>query len=135
MKSVEWITGLVLSLVFILTVYECKAFRIEHGSSTPYDTWLKAKQWFHHQEQQHPQQQQQQRSLRSNSPMHKRGCKGFPCMYTHMGGSAGNASIKKAKLMLLRECVADPMCSPIGKRSVRSQADGVDSLRRYLQLG
>ena len=56
-----------------------------------------------------------------NSPssyrMQKRDCSGFPCMYTHMAGTAGNASIRLAKLTLLRECLADPNCSSVGKRS------------------
>ena len=56
------------------------------------------------------------RSLQVINVLQKRDCRGFPCMFTHIGGNVGNASIKKARLMLLRECVADPSCFSIGKR-------------------
>ena len=59
------------------------------------------------------------RSFELRNGFQKRGCNGFPCMFTHIGGNVGNASIKKAKLMLLRECVADPSCSSIGKRFIK----------------
>ena len=124
MKSIEWFLGLILTWILVLTVYECYGFRVEHRL-TPYDKWLHTKQYL---------EKQEQKRWLSNSVMHKRGCKGFPCMYTHMGGSAGNASIKKAKLMLLRECVADPSCFSPGKRSA-GNFDREYNLRRYLTLG
>ena len=120
MKSIEGIIFLLVALIFIFTIFECHAFSVEHRL-TPYEKWLIMIQ------------NQGQNRLHLNNILHKRGCKGFPCMYTHMGGSAGNASIKKAKLMLLKECVADPSCFSIGKRSLSHDKDS--SLRRYLMLG
>ena len=123
MKSIEWFMEAILTWIFLLTIYECYGFRIRN-SLTPYERWLESKQYIQDQDYKH---------LFSNSVMHKRGCKGFPCMYTHMGGSAGNASIKKAKLRALRECIADPFCSSIGKRS--GNLDREFRIKKYLMLG
>ena len=68
--------------------------------------WLQKIKWNHNQPVQN-----------SPSLLQKRDCSGFPCMYTHIAGTVGNASIKMARLTLLRECIADPNCSSIGKRS------------------
>ena len=138
MKSIEWFFGLILTWIVLLTLHECYGFRVHGRSSsrsrlTPYDTWLlRTKQYMIDLDQQ---QQEHKRWLPVSSAIHKRGCKGFPCMYTHMGGSAGNASIKKAKLMLLRECVADPQCFSPGKKRSTENFDRDYNLRRYLMLG
>ena len=123
MKSIERLMGAVLTWIFLLTIYECYGFQIQN-TIAPFERWLESKRYI---------QDQDYKRLFPNSVMQKRGCKGFPCMYTHMGGSAGNASIKKAKLMLLKECVADPSCFSIGKRS--RNLDREHRIRRYQSLG
>ena len=51
--------------------------------------------------------------IRSYSPT-KRSCRSFPCMFTHIAGSAGNAAMNKMKLDMIRGCVSDPECFTAG---------------------
>ncbi|XP_060072352.1 uncharacterized protein LOC132552223 [Ylistrum balloti] len=49
----------------------------------------------------------------------KRGCVGFPCVYTHMAERAGRASIERYIAKLIEDCMNDDHCNP-GKRKRRS---------------
>lgn len=54
----------------------------------------------------------------TNIPV-KRGCVGFPCVYTHMAERAGRASIERYIARLIEDCMNDAHCNP-GKRKRRS---------------
>ncbi|KAK6191464.1 hypothetical protein SNE40_003148 [Patella caerulea] len=55
----------------------------------------------------------------------KRGCSGFPCMYTHLGAKAGRQALMRSLMSIIDDCANDPSCSPgkRRKRSLRAQAD------------
>ena len=42
----------------------------------------------------------------------KRGCSGFPCVYTHMAERAGRASIERYIAQLIQNCMHDASCNP-----------------------
>ncbi len=119
MKSVEWLRVTLVLWICILTVHRAAGFRVENRFS-PYEKWLLRKKLILDE---NLQQQAGTDSSTSDILKSKRGCNGFPCMFTHMGGSAGNASLRKAKLSMLRECVSDPDCFSIGKRSSFSNSE------------
>ena len=52
------------------------------------------------------------RVLKEETEKSKRGCNGFPCMYTHLGAKAGRNRMLKSMYMLLHKCAMDPSCSP-----------------------
>lgn len=112
MKSVEWLAAVLVSLVCILCVSKCTGFSVESHRLAPVEEkWLLGQKLLAA-----PEREPRRVDSGTNS-RRKRGCSGFPCMFTHMGGSAGKASIRKEKLSMLRECIADPNCFSIGKRA------------------
>ncbi|ESO97580.1 hypothetical protein LOTGIDRAFT_152669 [Lottia gigantea] len=45
----------------------------------------------------------------------KRGCSGFPCMYTHLGAKAGRQELMRTLMSLIDDCAGDIACSPGSK--------------------
>lgn len=43
----------------------------------------------------------------------RRGCSGFPCMYSHLGTKAGKASLYKTLASFIDDCFSDPLCDPV----------------------
>ena len=57
--------------------------------------------------------------LPGDERLHKRNsCGGFPCMFTHIGGAAGEESLRKIKMGILKGCLNDPTCFPAGEFNI-----------------
>ncbi|XP_041366272.1 uncharacterized protein LOC121381164 [Gigantopelta aegis] len=67
--------------------------------------------------------------LAENKVFHrKRGCDGFPCMYSHLGAKAGRKAMMRTLMTIIDDCAHDVMCSP-GKR--RRKRNAIKILRRH----
>ena len=50
------------------------------------------------------------------SPTKRSGCHGFPCVFSHLGTKASDATIERIKMSILMDCLNDPHCITQGKQ-------------------